>query len=178
MQYDPEATGPRHLVDAVVDVGFEASPVSGQRLGVCVCVCMGGWVCMGGPIGCEAWTHVVPMCTLLHARHNMPWLSCLHGRVVICCCSRKGRRPAQNPLAAAGNSSCTCAVTCRSSTTQPLCGFTTHPSLGADFVDNNRRETGVWWRQFRSAALLTLPVFLSERIYGILRQLFGDLCGR
>lgn len=34
--------------------------------------------------------------------------------------------------------------------------------LASDFVDNNRRETSLWWRQFRSAALLTLPVFLSE----------------
>ena len=33
VHYDPEATGPRHLVDAVEAVGFEASPVSGQRLG-------------------------------------------------------------------------------------------------------------------------------------------------
>lgn len=32
----------------------------------------------------------------------------------------------------------------------------------ADFVDNNRRETEEWRRQFRNAALLTLPVFISE----------------
>jgi hypothetical protein len=34
--------------------------------------------------------------------------------------------------------------------------------LPADFVDSNRRETEQWRRQFRAAALLTLPVFISE----------------
>jgi Cu+-exporting ATPase len=66
VQYDPEVTGPRHLVDAVEDIGFGASPLSGQRL---------------------------------------------------------------------------------------------------DFVDNNRRETAVWWRQFRAASLLTLPVFLIAMVF-------------
>lgn len=74
VHYDPEATGPRHLVDAVEAVGFEASPVSGQRL---------------------------------------------------------------------------------------------------DFVDNNRRETGLWWRQFRSAALLTLPVFLIAMVFPHFRCMRG-----
>jgi Cu+-exporting ATPase len=33
---------------------------------------------------------------------------------------------------------------------------------GPAFVDSNRRETAEWRRQFRAAAALTLPVFLSE----------------
>ncbi len=43
-------------------------------------------------------------------------------------------------------------------------GFEATPLSGQRlaFVDSNRRETAVWWRQFRNAAILTLPVFLSE----------------
>ena len=35
VQYDPEATGPRHLLAAVTGAGFQAAAVSGQRLGEC-----------------------------------------------------------------------------------------------------------------------------------------------
>lgn len=37
VSFDPELTGPRHLKEAVEGVGFEAAPVSGQRLGEALC---------------------------------------------------------------------------------------------------------------------------------------------
>ena len=33
VEFDPEVTGPRHLVEAVEGAGFEAAAISGQRLG-------------------------------------------------------------------------------------------------------------------------------------------------
>lgn len=45
-------------------------------------------------------------------------------------------------------------------------GFTARAITGQrlDFVDNNRRETALWGRQFRNAALLTLPVFIISMV--------------
>ncbi|KAL4446311.1 hypothetical protein ABPG77_003118 [Micractinium sp. CCAP 211/92] len=81
VQYDPEVAGPRHLVEAVEGVGFEAAAITGQRL---------------------------------------------------------------------------------------------------DFVDNNRRETEEWRRQFRNAALLTVPVFIISMVTVHMRcmqWLYKDLVG-
>ena len=36
MRYDPDLTGPRHLLEAVHAAGFDAEPYQEQRLGVCV----------------------------------------------------------------------------------------------------------------------------------------------
>ncbi|EFN54171.1 hypothetical protein CHLNCDRAFT_135599 [Chlorella variabilis] len=45
-------------------------------------------------------------------------------------------------------------------------GFVATPLSGQRlaFVDNNRRETAQWWRQFRTAGLLTLPVFIIAMV--------------
>lgn len=110
VQYDPEVAGPRHLVEAVEGVGFEAAAITGQRL---------------GEAGSTAYFPCSP-------------LACLP--VLLPRPSRLFLRPAI--LTAPGK----CAMHLRS----------------ADFVDNNRRETEEWRRQFRNAALLTVPVFISE----------------
>ncbi|KAL4423767.1 hypothetical protein ABPG75_001068 [Micractinium tetrahymenae] len=81
VQFDPEVAGPRHLVEAVEGVGFEAAAITGQRL---------------------------------------------------------------------------------------------------DFVDNNRRETEEWRRQFRNAALLTVPVFIISMVtvhMHCMRWLYRDMVG-
>ena len=105
VQYDPEATGPRHLVDAVEAVGFEAAPLAGQRLGA------------------------------LHTAQYLQVSLALPASLPPRFC--RPSAPAAHTRA--------CARAC----TSALAGF----------VDSNRRETAEWRRQFRSAALLTLPVF-------------------
>lgn len=137
MRYDPETTGPRHLVDAVMDAGFEAAPVSGQRLGV-----RGAWQRSRGA-GCwHLWGH---------------------------CAKRRAAaasQPASSAVAWSARGVPLSVGLCGVAPRRP-CPVGLPPPPSPDFVDNNRRETGLWWRQFRSAALLTLPVFISEPLHAI-----------